>query len=152
MENIYNESVTRVAEGARFRVDLVKRELRINGKYVIRNGETGDNPGVDVQPLDEVLANIEEMYQVYKHSIPSERSEEYRGRYFRALREEELSDEDMLYGIPREIARAHLEIYVLLCIINGSLTWDEERMGKWYWRSPSDPDNLIILRQWVEKV
>ena len=65
------------------------------------------------------------------------------------MRENDLSDTDMLYGELREVARFKLEAYVLFCIVLGVFVWDEERMGKWFWQSEEDKD-LVILRQWVE--
>lgn len=65
------------------------------------------------------------------------------------MRENDLSDTDMLYGELREVARFELEAYVLFCIALGVFVWDEERMGKWFWQSEEDKD-LVILRQWVE--
>ena len=65
------------------------------------------------------------------------------------MRENDLSDTDMLYGELREVARFKLEAYVLFCIALGVFVWDEERMGKWFWQSKEDKD-LVILRQWVE--
>lgn len=95
-----------------------------------------------------VLFAIEQRYKAYKHSVPSERSESHRRYYFKALPEKELSDEDMMYGERREVARCKLELYVLMQLLRGNLAW-ENRWGTWFWRSENDRD-LIILRDWVE--
>ena len=39
MNNIYQESVQAVKDGAKFRVDLERRNLTIDGKKIITNGE-----------------------------------------------------------------------------------------------------------------
>lgn len=99
--------------------------------------------------MNQMFIEIEWLYRNYKHSVPSERSESKRKRYFNALKEKDLSDSDMLYGEPREVARFKLEAYVLFCIALGIFVWDEEMMGKWFWQSECDKD-LVILREWVE--
>ena len=38
MDNIYQETVRAVENGARFKVDFQTRSLKVNGKYVIRDG------------------------------------------------------------------------------------------------------------------
>ena len=132
-----------VREGARFSVNLEKRTLRLNRRQI-------DLSEVNFLPVrdDVMLQAIEERYRAYKHSVPSERSESRRRRYFRALPERQLSDDDMLYGLPREYARCRLEIYVLFMIVSGNLRWHNE-WGTWFWQSSADKD-LVILRQWIE--
>ena len=65
------------------------------GKPVIRNGQYEGELGVPPCTGKEFFANVEELYRRYKHSIPSERSESRSRRYFTALPERELDDEDM---------------------------------------------------------
>ena len=43
------------------------------------------------------MSKIEQLYQEYKHSVPSERSESHLRYYFKALPEKELSDEKWTY-------------------------------------------------------
>lgn len=139
-----------VSNGAKFSVNLQARSLRINGKYLVKDGEC-IAPGCfrkEDYPADKVMREIEHRYASYKHSVPSERSETRRHTYFMALPEKELSDEDMLYGEPRELARFDLEFFVLMMIVCGALTWQAE-WGSWFWQSPHDKD-LVILRSWVE--
>ena len=57
---------------------------------------------------------IENLYHKYKYSIPSERSEKYRQReYFRALKPDEMTDEQLVTGEDRNYARAALEAFIL---------------------------------------
>lgn len=148
MGNIYNEAIQKVKEGARFRINFETRSLKIDGKYVIKNGQY---EGTLLSPVDAEATKsyIEALYNRYQHSIPSERSDGQRKAYFQALPEQELSDEDMLYGECREEARIKLELYILCAILNGSLKWDKIARDKWFWQSPRY-SSLILLKQWIE--
>lgn len=148
MDTIYSKSVRSVEEGANFRVDFRSRSLKVGDKQIIRDGKYEGELGVEPCTPEEFFAHVEELYHAYKHSIPSERSESRSRRYFRALPERELSDEDMLYGGRRDRAQAELELYILCQILNG-FTWNPDTMGSWFWQSPADKD-LVLLRQWVE--
>lgn len=145
---IYEEIIKAVENGAKFTVNFQKRTCKVNGKVVVNDmqyeGFLGKYPSTE----DEIISKIEQLYQEYKHSVPSERSESHRRYYFKALPEKELSDEDMMYGEQREVARCRLELYVLFCIILSRLTWNPS-WGTWFWRSENDKD-LIILKDWIE--
>lgn len=146
-----NEILDKVMRGSKFYVNFMERSVRVDGKIVVKDGDFGeDNYEKEGDfSLEGTLSTIEELYNEYLHSIPSERSESHHKCYFRALKEEELSDEDMMYGESREVARARLETYVLEAICRGWLYWDEETMGTWFWQSKKHK-TLIILREWVE--
>lgn len=148
MDNIYQESIQAVRDGAKFKIDFPSRSLKLNGKYIIQNGKYEGELGVSECSEDEFLANVEELYHRYKHSVPSERSESKSRRYFMALPERNLSDDAMLYGERRDKAQIELELYILCQIING-LKWNPETMGRWFWQSKVDKD-LVILKSWVE--
>lgn len=141
-----------VAQGAPFRIDFKSRTLTVNGKKVIDNGKYDGVRGVtwawDTVTVDDFLAEMEDIYKDYKHSIPSEQSDRNRRCYFKALPEKELSDEDMMYGMPREVARFNLEFTLLSAILDG-FQWDEAKMGKWFWQSNADKD-FVILREWID--
>lgn len=150
MEKLYPEVIERIADGARFTVNLQKRSLKLNGKYIIRNGKYDGDLGVD---LADPIEQIEYRYERYRHSIPSERNDNRRRHYFQALPESKLDEDDMLYGIPREIAAAELEIFILLALMTGALTWEtftqNDPKATWFWKSPND-HSLIIFKYWVE--
>lgn len=145
---IYEEIIKAVENGAKFTVNFQKRTCKVNGKVIVNDmqyeGFLGTYPSTEY----EIISKIEQLYQEYKHSVPSERSESHRRYYFKALPEKELSDEDMMYGERREVARCRLELYVLFCIILSRLTWNPS-WGTWFWRSENDKD-LIILKDWIE--
>lgn len=148
MTNIYKESIEKVEQGSRFSVNFIEHSLKIDGKYIIKNGQFDGCLGIE--PSDFSLAEIERLYHRYNHSIPSARSDNKRRNYFRSLPEHELDDEDMLYGEHRETAQIALELYLLIAIINQSIVWDEFAKDKWFWQSPNEP-SLIILKKWIIK-
>lgn len=151
MENIWNKAQEKVHNGSSFRIDLEKRNLLIDNKYIIKEGKYEGNLGIDTSmPLYVLLENIEEYYKQYRHSVPSARSESKQRRYFRALPEHELAEQDMLYGENRELAELRLELYILIAIINGSFIWDDFAKDKWFWQSKVQP-SLIILKKWINK-
>ena len=91
------------------------------------------------QTLPVCAETLEELYAIYKHSIPSEKTMSRTPR-FKALPESELSDDDMLYGVGREQAERDLEKALQGFAI-------PEDAG-WFWQSPNEPD-LVVLRQWT---
>ena len=149
MNTIFDSTIKRVRKGARFKVSFQTRTLIVGGKKVIDNGKFEGELGIGQVPCERALAYIEDLYAQYKHSVPSERSERKRRKYFKALPEDDLNDEDMIYETLRDIAQIVLELTVLCFILNDSLIWNEEKMGRWFWQSPNDKD-LVILREWVE--
>lgn len=148
MEDIYRETVTAIENGANFRIDFRTRDLKVNGRHVIRDGRFDGVLGLPEYGGGDFFTDVEELYHRYKYSIPSERSQSKSRRYFMALPESALEDGDMLYGQYRDTAQFELEFYIL-CRIIGGFTWNPETMGRWFWQSEKDKD-LVILRKWVE--
>lgn len=148
MNNIYQEALQAVEEGARFKIDFQSRSLKLDGKFIIQDGKYEGDLGVSGCSEDDFFTNVEELYHCYKYSVPSERSESKSHQYFRALPERKLTDDAMMYGECRDTAQIGLELYVLCQIING-FKWDSGKMGNWFWQSETDKD-LVILKKWVE--
>lgn len=149
MENIWNEAQEKIHNGSTFRINLEKRDLVIDRKYIIKGGKYEGNLGYDTNfPVNDILSMVEEYYWQYFHSVPSARSEAKRKRYFRALPEHGLSENDMLYGESRELSQLRLELYILIAILNGNLNWDDFAKDKWFWQSKAHP-SLILLKQWI---
>lgn len=144
--NIYKDTLDSVFHGSKFSVDLIEKTLKVGGTTIINKERYSEELGIGRMTVDEALEVIEDLYHRYKHSIPSERSDSHR-TCFKALKEEDLSSEDMLYGEAREFALFHLELTLLLLVLNGSLRWREE-WGTWFWQSPNDRD-LVIFRWWL---
>lgn len=137
------EIIKRVENGEKFFINIENRTLRISGKMIDLNE-------VEMQECDtDVITEIESRYEAYKYSVPSERSESRHRKYFRALPESQLPDHAMMYGEQREVAMCRLELFVLMAIVRGKLTWQDD-WGSWFWQSPADKD-LIIFRQWIGK-
>lgn len=147
---IYNELIRRVSDGERFSINLEKRNLKIGKNWLIKNGETAEGDIIcSFRPVAPILEHVENLYKEYKYSCPSERSEKHGKCYFKALPVEEMTDEQMVCGENREVARAKLEGFILCMILKGEFEWDEVLMGRWFWQSKTDKD-LVVLRSWIE--
>ena len=150
--SIYLEMLEKVESGERFHINFEKRTMKVGGKVIINNGEYDTSKKLydgEIYSLDALLSEIKALYKKYKYSLPSERSDNKRKKYFKALSVDELTDEQLIVGQPREVAQFALEAFILCTILNGDFVWDEETMGKWFYEHPLDPD-LVILRSWIE--
>lgn len=139
----YLELREKVGRGARFSIDFKKRTLKMNGKPIDVKDVYCELP-----EEDDVLSYLHDTYELYKHSVPSEKSEKRQRNYFKALPYDKLTDDDMLYNLRREETRFMLEFAILKLIVDGKLKWNEE-WGSWFWQDPNDKD-FVILREWVE--
>ena len=146
---IYEELLSRIEQGEKFSINFEKRNMKVGKDWLIKNGECETGRILYGRNPIQILELVESYYEDYKYSCPSERSDSKRKGYFKALPIDELSDEEMVCGEPREYAQAKLEGFILCAILMGHFKWDEETMGKWYWQSKQDKD-LVILRQWIE--
>lgn len=151
--SIYSELIERVDNGEKFCIDFEKRNLKVGKEYLIKNGEYDKSKelfGIEIYSLQVALHMIRDLYKNYKYSLPSERSDSKRRKYFKALTIDELPDDQLMIAGRRETAQAALEGFILCAVLTGQLTWDEEIMGgKWFYQSKTDPD-LVILRSWIE--
>ena len=155
--SIYLELLERVSNGESFHVDFEKRNMKVGNGYLIKDGEFDETKTLlddfgfhEFHTLNDILRNIETLYEKYKYSLPSERSDNKRRKYFKALPMEEITDEQLMIAERREYSRAVLEGFVLCMIVSGQLVWDENVMqGKWFYQSKGDSD-LVLLRSWVE--
>ena len=149
--SIYYEALERVESGEGFHINFEKRTMKVGGEIIIDNGEYDSSKALFDGAYDSksLLDMIAELYRIYKYSLPSERSDAKRKKYFKALSVDELTDEELIVGMPREKAQYMLEAFILCMIVDGYFVWNEETMGKWFYQCPFDPD-LIILKSWVE--
>lgn len=154
--SIYLELIERVDNGETFSIDFEKRTMKVGKDYLIKNGEYDETRELfgklyeEPYSLQVVLHMIRELYKNYKYSLPSERSDSKRKKYFKALSVDELTDEQLMCGGKRETTQAALEGFILCSIIAGHLVWDDEIMeGSWFYQDKNDSD-LVILRSWVE--
>ena len=149
---IYEELIKRVEDGESFYINFKNRALKIGKEFIVADGLYDGTrvlyPGCDLE-MSDVLSYIETLYENYKYSLPSERSDNKRRQYFKALSVDKLTDKQMATGERREVARAKLEGFILCMIVDGYFVWNEAELGRWFWQSKSDPD-LVILRNWIE--
>lgn len=153
MKSVYEDLIEQVERGASFHIDLQKRNLKVNKKWIMKEGvfeqlEERELFGkLNIYEVD-ILSHIEELYHQYKYSLPSESSDKRRRTYFKALTVDDLSDAEMVLGERRDVAQFKLELFILFSILEHAFEWDEDRMGKWFWQSNKDSD-LVILKQWI---
>lgn len=151
---IYYELIRRVESGETFCIDFEKRTMKVGNQFLIKNGEFDESRKLtsvfdDSMELDDIIKRIEEEYRYYKFSLPSERNDNKKRKYFKALSINDLTDEQMIFAHNREVAQCRLEGFILCAILKGKFKWDEEKLGKWFYQSKNDPD-LVILRKWIE--
>lgn len=152
---ILNELVERVSNGETFHIDFEKRTMKVDGEFLIKNGEYDTSRCLFEMKddshfaVDSILQTINSLYKSYKYSIPSKRSDSKRKVYFKACSMTEIPDDILLAAERREIAQSKLEGFILCMILEGRFVWDEKKLGKWFYQSNEDSD-LVILRKWIE--
>ena len=162
--NIYADFLHKLTIGEMikgWRVDFKSKTLIYGGTQYIENSIYDMRNELIV--IDEIKSDmtkkecnnicfeiIENLYHKYKYSRPTEKSEKYRQReYFRALKPDEMTDEQLVTGEDRNYTRAALEAFILCASLAGYLTWDEEQMGNHWFYQGKDKD-LIILKKWIK--
>lgn len=150
---IYEELIQRVSSGETFRIDFEKQTMKIGKQKLVNNGEYAEDRdlfGDSSLDVSDVLSFVEELYAAYKYSLPSERADSKRRKYFKALSMNEIADEQLFVAKNREVAQAKLEGFILCMVLDGHFVWNESEMGKWFYQSKNDPD-LVILRKWIKR-
>jgi len=154
MKNIYQDSVNAVVNGAKFRVEFESDSFWLGEKRksIITQGHCDEDAILGVPEVENPWKYVQELYSAYERSVPGERSDSKRFKYFQAVKLDELSDAEMVINPSREVAQVMLELYILLAKIGGQLKWSdlgEEWQDKWFWH-PKD-SNLVVLKEWIEK-
>ena len=129
-------------------IDLITKTMKQHNKTVISNGRIMSDVEISDEPV--TVEMIEKLYAKYKYSIPHE-NRKSDSKYFKALSQDELTDEQLITGKPRKEAAEALERTILTGIINKSLTWESfkpKNEKQWFWKSKKDPD-LVILKEWI---
>ena len=147
--SIFLQGLEKVEDGERFHIDFEQRTMKVGQDKMIDGGEY-DTSQVLYESPSSLLDTVRGLYIAYKYSLPSERNDNKRRKYFKALLIEELTDEQLIYGVKREVAQYMLEAFILCAIINGDFVWNEEIHGKWFYQDKNEPD-LVILKSWIEK-
>lgn len=140
---LYDEIINSVSSGSVFNVDLKKKVLQLD-----KNNIPLDNISVNISSSEDMLSTIHKLFERYKYSVPSERSEGKRRRYFKALKLSEIDYDDFMFGEGRDTAQIKLELYVLLSSIYYKHFWEEIFKEHFFYQSDKDRD-LIILKDWV---
>ena len=150
---IYEELIERVSNGETFHIDFEKRTIKVGKEKIVDNEEYDKGKNLiqidDDRGFEYIMKTIYQLYLNYKYSIPSERSDSKRKKYFKALSIDEIPDHMLFNAERREVAQAKLEGFILCSVLIGKFYWQEERLGKWFWQSKGDPD-LVILKKWIE--
>ena len=151
--SIFLKGLERVENGERFYIDFEQRTMKIGQDKVIDNGEYDISQALYDEKIDNpqtLLDKLRELYITYKFSLPSERNDKKRRKYFKALPIDELTDEQLIYGVRREVAQYVLEAFILCAILNGDFVWNDEVHGKWFYQDKIEKD-LVILKNWITK-
>ena len=151
--SIFLNGLEQVEKGERFHIDFEQRTMKIGQDKIIDNGEYDTSQVLYDKNFDNsrmLLNKIRELYIAYKFSLPSERSDKKRKKYFKALPIDELTDEQLICGTRREIAQYMLEAFILCSIINGDFVWDDKIHGNWFYQDKIEKD-LVILKNWITK-
>ena len=151
--SIYLKGLEQVENGERFCINFEQRTMKVGQDKLIDNGEYDTSQVLYDEKFENpqtLLDKLRELYITYKFSLPSERSDKKRRKYFKALPIDELTDEQLIYGTRREVAQYMLEAFILCAILNGDFVWDDEIHGKWFYQDKIEKD-LVILKNWITK-
>lgn len=149
--SIFLQGLEEVYNGETFHVDFEQRTLKVGQHKLIEGGEYDASKVLYDEEFDNsqsLLDRVRELYITYKFSLPSERSDKKRRKYFKALPIDELTNEQLIYGEKREVTQYMLEAFILCAILNGDFVWDEKTHGKWFYQDPLESD-LVILKSWI---
>lgn len=142
--SIYSTLIEKVENGTPFKVDFKTRTLRVGKKKLIDNGKY---EGDLFDEQTDFLETVTSLYDEYKLSTPSSKN---RRSYFYAVPAKEMTWEQLTVGIPREIAMARLEGYILCKILEGT-TWESITNNNprctWFWRK----DDLVLFKEWFDE-
>lgn len=84
---------------------------------------------------------LQELYDQYITSSPWGSSKK---SYFIPKRSDELTNEELSRGIPRNEARIKLEAYILLGSLEGVFEWTNPE--HWFWKGEN---GLVVYRKWI---
>lgn len=151
MENLFEKLKEEVKRGVPFRVDFKKKYVKVGDVYYIRHGAIKvDGYEFGVKKEADVKEQLFRLHKRYAHSIPTSRDNH--DPYFKAFKEDELSEEDKLSGISRPLPQFELEYTLLALVLSGQLKWkDFDDAGKmWFWhRIQPGEKTLVILHEWI---
>lgn len=123
-------------------------------KITLTDGREYNLKGVELISKEEVFngeestpyERIDELFEIYKHSVPSAHSQ-FSRQNFKALKADELTMEQLINNMPRIKAQYMLEAYILLASLAGYITWAEDR--HWFSQSKKNKE-LILYKSWIK--
>lgn len=139
METLYDGTYL---EGKPFKADFKKKSIKLGKQYLIKEGVIQDGYCINLTETDPYEI-IEENYELFKNSRPDGN---FKKSYFKAKKDEELTDVEFITGSNRSVAQAMLEGYIVCAVVANRMYW--KNPNHWYWVSEKDND-LIILKGWV---
>lgn len=149
METVYENVIEAVSQGARCQVDFKQRTLRLNGRFVATKDKA---LGIgNFRDLDEWLDKVEDLYDEYKYSRPTERSiSKERKSRFKALSVAQLIEQvghsALNAPISRDLALAKLEVFILFSLVGGVFNPEELFHKDWFYQGADK--SLIIRKDW----
>lgn len=163
---ILYDIITTLSENGytRIRTNLIAGNLQIAKTKIIENGKqltdtfTANGETYTFDALTGEKQNICDLYAQFKTSLPGEGDNKFQ-TFFRAKSADELTDEELITGIPRTEARIKLESYLILASVEGKIKWQNE--NHWYELGctlmkdefpNTEPDkDFIILKKMIER-
>lgn len=149
--SLYKNLLLGVKNGDSFSIDFNKRTIKVNGKRIELESIVdliSDDDLID-ENIKNIVSNdfydtVEILYSKYKTSIPNSRNKK---SYFKALDIDNLTDDELIYGLNRNHAQFMLEAYILLYSIQyqDKINWNE---NNWFYQGKSK--DLILLKTWVK--
>ena len=86
MESLYSKLSEAVEMGASFHIDFQKRNMKVDGKWIVKEGIWEDDTPFlvpsDYDTTLNILTNIAHLYEQYKYSLPSDKSNRIYKLYF----------------------------------------------------------------------
>lgn len=158
MESAYLKLMNSAKEGKSFHINFQKKDLNINNKKYIENGNYVAKEELDLISKDDLKSVfpdldlekdaweiVEELYKKYKYSLPEKNN--YIS-YFRALKSKELPLDCLVKGESRHYCQAMLEGFILLASLKGWLKIEKEWENQWYYLGKNK--DFIIFKEWIK--
>lgn len=137
----YEELLEKIESGHHWSINFETRTFKFGKKVV-------DLPEFAIAQKEEVLENLQKLFDNYFYSTPSERSSYDRHFYFKAMDVDDMTTQQMINGSNREVARFELELFMLSVICN--YKWEDLFDDKhFFWKGKN---GLIVLKEWFNGI
>lgn len=153
--SMFKTLYTYARQGKYFKINLKEKNLVIEDMSFITGGkkdvtvyliESDDLKEYGIEncfenPWEDVIPKL---YDMYKNSFQNPMKHE-RKCLFKASKNDEMSDMQIVNALDRDYAFALLNGYLLLGTIKGVVKWEDKT--KWFWQG-QDKD-LVIMKKWL---